>query len=163
MKQYFFYVAMVLTVAACNGGDKHEGHEGHEDHAAARKDGFSEKPVTLEDSLYKQVIAGHDEAMAKMGKIRGFQSTVKDQLDSLKKLPSGKLKEGLLADYKLLAAQLDTAYVGMNNWMEHFNPDSAKEDATKRIEYLQSELSKVSKVKEAIVSGLATADSVLKK
>ena len=157
MKQYFFYAAAALAMAACNGGST----DGHENHAEARTDGFSDKAATAEDSLYNLVIAGHDEAMAKMGKIRGFRATAESRLDSLKKA-AGKDKESLVAAYKQVQAQLDTAYQGMNAWMEGFNPDSAKEDAAKRKEYLQSELDKVNKVKEAIFSSLSRADSTFK-
>ncbi|MFT4023049.1 MAG: hypothetical protein QM664_04595 [Flavihumibacter sp.] len=159
MKQYFFGAAIVLAAAACNGGGSHEGHE---DHAAARKDGFSEKPATTEDSLYKLVIDGHDEAMARMGRIKGLKADVETKLDSVKKLPAGKLKEELTASYKLLGAKLDTAYQSMNNWMKHFDPDSAKADAAKRVAYLQGELDKVNKVKEAIAGSLSKADSLFK-
>lgn len=160
MKQYIFVTALAIGLVACGGNGSHEGHEGHGDAAAERKDGFSDTGSTPEDSLYKLVIDGHDEAMAKMGKIRGAQASVEAKIDSLKKRKGQELVQ---AAYKDVKTKLDAAYAGMNTWMEHFNPDSAKADAAKRLEYLQSELDKVTKVKTAITTGLAAADSVLNK
>ena len=51
----------------------------------------------------------------------------------------------------------------MNTWMEEFSIDSAQDNIERRIEYLEAERSKVTRVKEEILSVLAKADSALKK
>jgi Fe2+ or Zn2+ uptake regulation protein len=46
--------------------------------------------------------------------------------------------------------------------MDEFNVDSAIDNAKERIKYLEEEKLKVTKVKEAILSSLQKADSLLK-
>ena len=61
-----------------------------------------------------------------------------------------------------LKSDLSYAEFAMNKWMDEFNVDSAIDDAKERIKYLEEERLKVTKVKEAILSSLQKADSLLK-
>lgn len=116
------------------------------------------------DSLYKNVMEGHDIGMAKMGRLTRAEQTTRRLLDSIQKLPAKAKQAAEPLRVKLDSLQKDLSYAefAMNKWMEEFNMDSALNDIDQRIEYLQSEKIKVSKVKEAILGGLEKADSVLK-
>lgn len=120
---------------------------------------------TLSDSLLKEVLDGHDVGMAKMRKLTQLQQQTQLVMDSIKKLPANiqKTTAPYLAKLDSLKADLQYAEYAMNRWMEEFNVDSANNDTDKRIQYLKDEREKVSKVKEAILSSLEKADSLLKK
>lgn len=129
-----------------------------------RKDGFTPVLKSKEDSLYHEVINGHDAGMAKMGKLKGYKAEVQNALDSIAKF-QGESKVNIAA-YKTtlegLFNDLESAEEGMNVWMEQFNPDSASGENGKRINYLESEKRKVTKVREDILNSLMKADSILK-
>jgi hypothetical protein len=128
-----------------------------------RKDGFSETPATKEDSLYHDVMEGHDVGMAKMGKLRGYLKQVQQALDSVNKLPRAQQDEQY--QQKLMDVQEDLNYAeySMNTWMEEFKIDSGKGNPAVRLRYLEAEKVKVTKVKENILGSLSRADSLLGK
>lgn len=157
MKKTFIAVLAIsmFVIVACNNSDKkQEDHSGHTTNA----------PKTQEDSLYADVMDGHNVGMAKMGKIRAMQSEVKKVLDSIATLPAKakQAAEPLKAKLDLVAADLSYAEIAMDKWMTEFNMDSAKNNIAQRIKYLTDEKSKVGKVKAAILDGLEKADSLLK-
>ena len=147
--------ASISILIACNNADKkHEGHAGH----------TTETPKTKEDSLFADVMDGHNVGMAKMSKIRTLQAEVKKVLDSIATLPAKAQQAATPLKIKLdsLAAELSYAEMAMDKWMMEFNMDSAKDNIENRIKYLTEEKLKVGKVKEAIIGSLAKADSLLK-
>ena len=127
-----------------------------------RKDGFSEVPKSREDSLFKAVIDGHDVGMAKIIRIKAALRKTQQSLDSLNKLPKskidGKYQQALLD----LQEDLNYADYGMDTWMGEFKIDSAKGNEELRIRYLELEKEKISKITDAILSGLKRADSLLR-
>lgn len=127
-----------------------------------RTDGFSEKPVTKEDSLHHDVMEGHDVGMAKMGQIRKHLAQIQQQLDSLNKLPVKQQNKEYLQALSGLQQELKNADSGMMTWMEEYKDDSAKGNETLRIQYLQAEKEKVNMVKRQILESLQRADSLLK-
>ena len=147
-------VMVLALMIACNN------QKSHEDHGPKK-----EAPKNAADSLYNDVMAGHDEVMPKMGKIRGAQKEAQQMLDSVAKLPvkaqaaAAELKSKL----ESLINDLNYADFAMDKWMVEFNMDSAKDNLEQRVKYLTEEKLKVTKVKEAILGGLARADSLLKK
>lgn len=116
------------------------------------------------DSLYKEVIDGHNEGMAGWMKIEDMKKGVQHLLDSVNTLPE-KAKAGAagLKD-KLTDAMnsLQSAYNDMDKWMTDMNLDSAKDNLEQRIKYLTEEKLKASTIKEAISNSLQKADSLLK-
>ena len=118
----------------------------------------------LADSLYKDVMNGHDVGMAKMGRLTRAEQATRRLLDSIKNLPAKAQQAAEPLRIKLDSLQKDLSYAefAMNKWMEEFNIDSALNQLDQRVEYLKSEKIKVSKVKESILNGLEKADSVLK-
>jgi hypothetical protein len=139
-----------ISILSCN--DSESGH------------GKNNEPETQADSLMKDVMDGHNIGMAKMGRLTRAEQTTRRLLDSIEKLPAKAKQAAAPLKVKLDSLQKDLSYAefAMNKWMEEFNMDSAINDAEERIDYLRSEKLKVSKVKEAILSSLQKADSILK-
>jgi len=129
-----------------------------------RADSKEKKPLSVTDSLMNLVMEGHDAVMPKMGKIRGAQKKAKQMLDSLSNLPAKTQQavSGLKGKLESLINDLSNADYSMDRWMSEFKMDSAKENMELRIKYLTDEKLKVDKVKEAILNGLARADSILR-
>lgn len=148
MKKIVFapVVFMLLGVISCNNENKTGG-----DQAKA-------------DSLQKEVIDLHDIAMPKSMKIPDLQNKVQALLDSVTKLPAKAQEAAAPLKAKLtdVLGELSYAENAMEKWMNEFDLDSAKTDLQKRIDYLTDEKMKVGKVKEAVLSSMEKADSVLK-
>ena len=117
-------------------------------------------PTTSEDSLYKEIIALHDEAMPKMGKLIGYQKTIQVKIDSLTKSLAAKKDAGaaaLKADYENLAKRLANAQTGMNNWMDSFNYDPKFPSKGELIEYYQKEKIKAGKMRDEVFEAIDSA------
>lgn len=157
MKKIILPLAALCIITACNNSNdkKHEGHTGHN----------KEIPTTKQDSLMADVMAGHDEVMPKIGKIKGAQKEAQRLLDSVASLPAKAqtAAAGLQTNLRTLINDLNYADFAMDKWMVEFSMDSMKDNVEQRIKYLADEKMKVDKVKEAILNGLAKADSLLKK
>lgn len=151
MVKVFFLGMIIILITACA-----------DDAASSRKDGYSETAKNPEDSLFQEVMDGHDAAMAKMGKLSGYLKEVDKKMDSLKKVKSAS-KAALEKTYSSLGAALRDAEDHMNTWMREFSIDSAQDDTRRRLEYLQSEKLKVTKVKEELLAAVSKGDSVLGK
>ena len=132
---------------------------GHENHTA------TDGPKTPADSLYGQVMDVHDLVMPKMGKVRGAQKRAQEVIDSIAALPSitARPLTAYKKDLESLVSDLNYADYAMDQWMMEFNLDSGKNNSEVRLSYLRAELDKVTKVKVAILTSLAKADSLLKK
>lgn len=154
MKKKILTLFLFAVFAYCKNAPK-KGQE--------RKDGFNPVLKTREDSLFHDVMEGHDMGMARMGKISKYLSRVQKTLDSLNKLPGSKIDSKYQQFLIDLQKELNYADYGMNTWMEEFRVDSAKGDKEKRIQYLEGEKIKIQKVKESIVGSLKTADSLFGK
>ncbi|MBI3138323.1 MAG: hypothetical protein HYZ15_07045 [Sphingobacteriales bacterium] len=142
-------------VMACNNEGKEEQDE------QESKNEVAKTPV---DSLYEEVMSGHDEVMPKMGKVRGAQARAKVLLDSISQLPlkAQEAVAGWKKDLESLVSELNNADFSMDKWMTEFKMDSAENDPGLRLKYLAGEKEKVMKVKDAVLGGLARADSLLK-
>lgn len=142
----------VLTIA-CNNHSSSE--------ATDRRNGYEPVLKTKEDSLYHEVMKGHDAGMAKIGRLRKNIDEVNNRLDSINKLPAAKVNASYKESLVRLQKQLNDADNEMNTWMDEFKVDSAANNPGLRIEYLQQEKDKVTVVKQHILSSLQTADSLL--
>jgi hypothetical protein len=151
MIRVFFSGAIILMLIACADGASSD-----------RKDGYSQTARSPEDSLFQEVMDGHDAAMAKQSKLFGYRKEVGKKMDSLKNVTSAS-KASLENIYTSLGTELKNAEDHMNTWMQEFIIDSFENDSKRRLEYLQSEKMKVLKVKEEILAAVGKADSVLGK
>lgn len=152
MKKLLFLLPFLFTIAivSCNNNTEQDDPEARANPQA--------------DSLMADVMDGHDVGMARMGKIRSMRAAVSRLLDSIQALPEKARNAAAPLKSRLdsVAADLNYAETAMDKWMSEFDMDSAKNNIQKRIQYLLDEKNKVSKVKDAILGGLARADSVLK-
>lgn len=144
----------MLTTACNNNSSSNE--------AADRKNGFTPVLKTKEDSLFHEVMQGHDAGMAKIGKLRKKIDETQRQLDSINKLPAKSVNASFKQELTTLHKELSDANNEMNTWMDGFKADSATGNTDLRIQYLQQEKDKVAVVKEHILSSLQKADSLLK-
>ncbi|HQW43572.1 MAG: viral A-type inclusion protein [Chitinophagaceae bacterium] len=155
MKLYILPAILVLLIAAaCNNDDnKHAGHNGS-----------GKEPQTLADSLMKDIDDGHIVGMSKMGKLHNTKKEVQRIIDSIGKLPAKA--QAAVAPYvdqlKENIKELEYADFAMEKWMTEFEMDSAIDNLEQRIKYLTDEKMKVGKMKEAILTSMQKADSLLK-
>ena len=151
--QILLVVLITITISACNSVEnKHNGHL------------QTNEPKTKADSLLRDVDDDHITGMAKMGRLTRAEQTTRRLLDSISKLPAKARQAAEPIKVKLDSLQKELSYAEfeMNKWMNEFNMDSSVNNEQERINYLGSEKLKVSKVKEAILSSLQKADSLLK-
>jgi hypothetical protein len=97
------------------------------------------------EALYNQVMDVHDEVMPKM------QDLYQLKIDLQEKLKGANLSEEQKQDLQNRIVRVDSVSQLMMEWMHKFDPlpDSAdREDAR---EYLESEMEKIKKVKEAML------------
>lgn len=148
MRTLLIFVGFVLLFSACKNQPQEQ-----------------EQKISLADSLFDEVMAGHNVAMPKMMKLERLQKQTEAAIDSIKKLPVAKQKE--LAGFKVqldsVAKALDYADFAMTKWMQEFKYDSLKNNEPERVKYLTSELEKVNKMKDAVLNGIGFADSVFAK
>src|SRR5688500_19798957 len=81
-----------------------------------------------DDTLYKEVMNGHNIGMAKMPRLEEAQAGVRRMLDSIGRLPEAarQASADLETRLKKLSGDIQQAQDGMNKWMEDFKYDSAK-------------------------------------
>jgi cysteinyl-tRNA synthetase len=112
-----------------------------------------------------EVMEGHNIGMAKMSKLNESKNAIQQALDSISRLQTNLQKSS--AHYKMkldsVFNRLTFADHAMEKWMNEFNMDSSLNNTEQRIKYLESEKIKISNVKDAMISSLQKADSVLKK
>ena len=148
----FLTIAFIL-IWACN--------DNAADTATERKNGYTPVLKDKGDSLYHEVMKGHDTGMAKWGQLTGAIKKVDAGIDSIAK--SKKPDTQFQSTLKTLQEDLTQAEYGMNTWMTEFKADTLQDDKDKRATYLEAELMKVNKVKERILTSLARFDSLYKK
>jgi len=150
MKKITFILTIIsLSIVSCNNADT--------------TTESTEKTLTKEETLYNDVIEGHDEGMKKMRKLLGSQKAVEQALDSLAKDSKAKHNTVYIQQLEGLKEELAQAETNMNIWMEEFSPDTLNSDKEKRVQYLEAEKAKVGKVNELINSSLRKTDSLIKK
>ena len=144
-----------LFAMACN-------NDASQDKTTDRKDGFTPVLKNKEDSLYHDVMQGHDAGMARVGKLGGNIKETQRRLDSLSKLPAKQVNAAYKQSLIDLQASLNKANTEMFDWMKGFKVDTLTENKELRIKYLEDEKAKVTVVKDMIFSALNQADSLLK-
>lgn len=148
-----FLFSLFTCLIACNNNGNTE----------QRKDGFTPVLKTQEDSLFHDVMEGHDVGMAKISKVNKYLIEIKSKLDSLSKLPAAKVDANYQQALVDLQEDLNFADYGMTTWMTEFRHDTLKENMDLRVKYLQSEKVKVEQVKKSILTSLERADSLFGK
>src|SRR5438128_2002744 len=111
-----------------------------------RKSGYTETPKNNEDSLFQEVMNQHDSAMSKMGKLARYSNQLNTMIDSVEKTKSPN-RQQLAKKYQDVKIQLKQAEDHMNGWMQAFSIDTLQDNPPQRIQYLESEKTKVTTIK----------------
>jgi hypothetical protein len=156
MKMKWMIPAMAATLffAACGENEhRHEGGGKSMNEAAAPE-------MSENDLLFEEVVALHDEAMPKMGKLKGYIKDLEQKIDSLSSLKDAGSK-ALKAEYDTLLTGLKSAEKGMFDWMDHFQPEieGVSEDSLKN--YYTGEKVKAKAMRNDIFNMLDSAASKL--
>jgi hypothetical protein len=150
MKKLFLFFVVSAALWSC------------QEQPSEPKDGQLSKPESPADSLFHLVMEGHDEAMAKMGRLSSYAKIVQHRIDSLGKTGKGS-KKMLIDSLKNVHIDLKAAEGLMNEWMESFNMDSAQSKSEAALRYLEDQEGKVTEVKKRMTEVVAKADSILKR
>lgn len=134
-------VAALIALAACQGN------------APANQAAITDS-LTV-DSLSKQVMAVHDEAMAKMMVMRRLKTRTTELADSLTKIA------GDAAPYTAAATQLDSANNAMNNWMHAYDMMLEGKTIAEKKAYLEAEKKKIDDVKALMTGSIDNAKKLL--
>lgn len=110
----------------------------------------------LVDSLSGQVMAVHDEAMAKMMVIRRLKTRVTEIADSI----GHSTKES--NPYIAAGIQLDSANNVMNTWMHGYDMKQEGKTMADKKTYLESEMKKIEEVKTFMLSTIDNTKKLLK-
>ena len=159
MKKFLipFISLLVIVFFACN-------HTGKNNDTYSGHNNAGKEPKTHLDSLLKDIDEGHITGMSKIGKLHISKKTVQGVIDSIGKLPATAQQTfaPYITQLNAVIKDLDYADFAMDKWMTEYVEDSLADIAEKHILYLEDEKMKVDKMKEAILSSLHKADSLLK-
>lgn len=136
LKQFLYLFAFSVILISCNQNKKEHHHEGG--------NADSGNP---NQALYDQVMDIHDEVMPKMQDIYELKRKLQDSL--------AVASEDKKIAYEQRIAALDSADHLMMDWMHKFNPLPDSADQEEAREYLESEMEKIKKVKEAMLEVIA--------
>ncbi len=136
MRSLYYTLIIAALATSCGKSSDQHAHQ----HGAAESD-------STNTILYNQVMDIHDEVMPRM-----------EDLYNLKKDLQTKLTSASAADQPAIAARIakiDSASQLMMDWMHEFNPPADTANQEEARAYLEIEMEKVKKVKEAINETLA--------
>lgn len=142
----FIALSLIVMLFACNQSPEPKG--GTSRNAAA-------EPKNRVDSIFEEVMAFHDEAMPKMGKLKSYEDLARLRIDSLSKLGDAGSK-ALKAQYEQLVSDLQQAQKGMNDWMDGFTPDKYA-DKDSMFQYYLGEKVKAEAMRNKIFAALDSA------
>jgi hypothetical protein len=143
----FAFVLVSLLIISCTKTDKHKEPEAESDNA-------TDSP---NEALYHQVMDIHDEIMPKMEDLYTLKRQLQEKIESTPTLAEEEKKT--LQDR---IAHLDSASQMMMEWMHQFNPLSDSTDHEEAREYLESEMEKIKKVKDAMLEAIEREKNVPK-
>jgi len=117
------------------------------EHAHHQDDGNAIESDSTNTILYNQVMDIHDEVMPRM---EDLYNKKKDLQAKLAAAPSEDLKK----QFESQIAEVDSAGKLMEDWMHEFNPPADTTDTEVIRAYLESEMVKVKRVKQAMDEAL---------
>ncbi len=136
-------LAAIIALAACKGQTK-------------TKDAAANADSLFVDSLSQAVMNVHDEGMGKMMTIRRLKTRITEVSDSLQK------KKAATDVYKAAAQLLDSANNAMNTWMHGYDMKMESKNTQEKKAYLESEMQKISAVKDLMQKSIQEAKTLLK-
>jgi hypothetical protein len=139
---------IILATTLITWGCKEKSHEKdiHEEHGHGASDAVD---ISENQVLYNEVMKIHDEVMPKMEDIHRKKEALKNKIASAPNMPEDQKKK-----IETQIVKLDSAGESMMIWMREFNPVPDSEGEEKAREYLETEMEKVKKVRENILTAL---------
>lgn len=108
----------------------------------------------INDSLFTEVIAIHDLVMPKMGELQKLKAMV-DSIGASK-------EENEKAIYETISNQLVESDKAMMSWMHDFDAEKAQGTSEETRMYLESEMRKVTAMKDLFLSSMENAEQIIK-
>lgn len=117
------------------------------------------------DSLFKDVINGHDIAMPKIKKLNQLIQKVKTGMDSIDGLPEAVRGKNAPLRAQLAAAhkELNEANTAMDEWMKAFKIDTFANNPEERVKYLEDQKIKVNIMKDQVLNSISKTDRLFVK
>jgi regulator of replication initiation timing len=136
-----FIIGTVGLFAVGCGGSSTNSHEHDSDSDSS----------STNQALYDQIMDIHDEVMPKSQDIYDLKKLLKDKIAAT---PDMVVEERQKLEQRI--AKLDSVDKMMMDWMHNFSPlpDSIDQEAAR--EYLESEMEKIRKVKDAMLEAVAS-------
>jgi hypothetical protein len=100
------------------------------------------------EALYNEVMDIHDEVMPRMQDLYTLKKNLQD------KLADATLTEAEKTDLQKRISEVDSASQLMMDWMHKFDPLPDSADREEAREYLESEMEKIKKVREAMLEAI---------
>lgn len=127
------YILIIATaIVSCQ---KSTDHSHHDDMGDTESD-------STNTILYNQVMDIHDEVMPKMEDLYNMKKDLQGKLETASADDKVKLEQRI--------AKIDSASSLMMDWMHEFDPPADTADQEQARAYLEGEMEKVKRVKEAI-------------
>lgn len=114
-------------------------------------------PRTLSDTLYREVMKGHDVGMAKIGELMRYQQLLRQKADSIGQTKTGDARKSVLDS---VLEDLTQAEALMNQWMQEFEPDHAGSTEEEKISFYLSEKEKIDTVNARILRSIEKAKGI---
>lgn len=133
------------TLSGC--GKKSDDHSHHHEQEAISTD----PNKALSDS----VMDVHNEVMPRMDEMFRLTESLKDKIAKTPDMPAAKKQE-----IEVAIDSLDHASEGMMVWMRQYKPEANATDGQAARAYLNNEMTKVSRVKNSILSAIEKGKSL---
>ena len=113
-----------------------------------------------DELLYEEVMAVHDEAMAKMGTIRRLSRQLNDSIENTNANPMEQ--EEMINLYRNRLKELKDADGAMRLWMREFSAEGDSLEGAERVAYLKEEKASMEEVARQMDQAIAEAQEALK-
>lgn len=147
----FIFIGLLGLIFSCNNNNATKVEDRQQNNASI--------PLTLSDSLYKEVMKGHDSGMLYMGPMMKYKALLKQQMDSLATVKTKNAD--LLKKLAAVSDSLNSADEMMNDWMREFDPEKAGKTEADKVAFFKAEKEKVDNVKAKISSSIQQAELIL--
>jgi len=141
MNHLGFFLILSISLFSCN--------KSSSDQETAKDENAQENP---NQALYDEVMNVHDEVMPKMDDIYQLKRKLQDSIANSTDLVIEQKQK-----IEKRIAELDSASDAMMNWMHKFNPLPDSADQEEAREYLESEMEKIKKVRDAMLEAIDRA------
>jgi thioredoxin-related protein len=136
-----FLLAISIVFSACDSGNQTAEN--------------SEMLKNQADSLLKKVMDAHDEVMPQTLVLEKLKKNINARLDSV------EVDSISSTEYNALIGKIDSAIIGMRDWMHDFEIPADTVSVRKMVDYYLEEINKMEKVKKLTFEVLPEAEEKL--